>query len=209
MKINEINKGDLIALEFMSGECLSHALDIATQDDVEVLQTGTGSSPTIFNIERGGLHGAIFVSHLRNSGIQFDDVSGEGHVPAAMQGKSQIMKDVAAEQGYDLTDLPFTTDLDENSPRISEEHMIEEILEDFHWISYIGWDRDDLDYVLYKNIDPNRSGRGDYRFLRIDKETGSWTTHRTKRNDAMATESGDIAELEHFLKGVANSPNVR
>ena len=114
MKINEINKGDLIALEFMSGECLSHALDIATQDDVEVLQTGTGSSPTIFNIERDGLHGAIFISHLRNSGIHFDDVSGEGHVSPAMQGKSAMMRDEAERQGFDVTDLPFTTDLDED-----------------------------------------------------------------------------------------------
>lgn len=115
MKINEINKGDLIALEFLSGECVAHALDIATQDDVEVLQTGTGSSPTIFNIERDGLHGAIFLSHLRNSGIHFDDVSGEGHVPAMMQGKSAMMRDAAERQGFDLVDLPMTTDLDEDS----------------------------------------------------------------------------------------------
>lgn len=211
MKINEVNKGYFVALEFMSGEDQDRAHDIATLDSVEVLQSGTGSRPSIFNIERDGLHGAVFVSHLRNSGIQFDDLSGEGHFPPVghMQGKSAMMRDEAERQGFDLVDLPMTTDLDEGSPRISNEHMIEEILEDFHWIIYVGWGRDDLDVVMYKNIDPDRSGRGDYRFLTINKETGSWTTHRSKYNDAMATESGDVAELEHFLKGLANSANVR
>lgn len=208
MKINEVSKYDLVALEFMSGEDQNRALDIATQDDVEVLQTGTGSRPSIFNIERDGLHGAVFVSHLRNSGIQFDDLSGEGHVSPAMQGKSAMMRDEAERQGFDVTELPFTTDLDEDAERrISDEFMIEEELAENGWIVYISMARDDLDYVMYKNIDRNRNR--EYRFIRIDKETGSWTVHSSKRNDAMAVESGDVAELIHFLRGVSASSNLR
>ena len=113
MKINEVSKYDLVVIDFMSGDDQVTGLDLATKDDIEVLQTGTGSIPTIFNIERDSLHGAVFVSHLRHSGVNFEDVSGEGHVPAAMQGKSAMVRDAAAEQGFDLTELPFTTDLDE------------------------------------------------------------------------------------------------
>jgi len=115
MKINEFTKYDLVVIDFMSGDDQVNGLDLATQDDIEVLQTGTGSIPTIFNIERDSLQGAIFVSHLRHSGVNFDDVSGEGHVAPGMQGKSAMMRDAAEEQGFDVTELPFTTDLEEET----------------------------------------------------------------------------------------------
>ena len=114
MKINEVSKYDLVALEFMSGSDQDRAHDLADKDGIEILQSGTGSRPSIFNVERDSLHGAVFVSHLRHNGIEFEDKSGEGLVPPMMQGKSQMVKDFADEQGYDVEELPFTTDLNEN-----------------------------------------------------------------------------------------------
>jgi len=77
----------------------------------------------------------------------------------------------------------------------------------YGWIIYISWSRDDLDYALYKNIDKDNN-RGDYRFLKVDKATGSWQTQRGKRNDEMATESGDAAELMHVIKAIEASETV-
>lgn len=201
MKINEFTKYDLIVLDFMSGEDLNNGLDLAAKDDIEVLQTGTGTVPTIFNIEREGLHGAIFLSHLRNSGVEFDDLSGEGHVPPALQGKSAMMRDAAEEQGFDLTELPMTTDLDEDYYDSEGEgaDMSRELAK-FGWIVYISWTRDDLGYALYKNI--NKNAPDDYGFLKVDKATGSWQMQRTKRNNDMATESGDAPELMYVIKGM-------
>lgn len=105
----------------------------------------------------------------------------------------------------DLIDLPFATDLDEEvERRISDEFPIEEELEENGWIIYISMARDDLDYVMYKNIDRD-TNRGDYRFLKIDKATGSWQMQRSKHNNDMATESGDVAELIHVIRGITNS----
>ena len=120
MKINELTKYDLVVIDFMSGDDQVTGLDLATKDSIEVLQTGTGSKPTIFNIERDSLQGAIFVSHLRHSGVNFEDVSGEGHVAPGMQGKSAMMRDAAEEQGFDVTELPMTTDLDEEGDYLSD-----------------------------------------------------------------------------------------
>lgn len=77
----------------------------------------------------------------------------------------------------------------------------------YGWIVYISWGRDDLDYALYKNIDKDNNG-GDYRFLKVDKATGSWQMQRTKRNNDMATESGDAAELMHVIKAIEASATV-
>ena len=86
-------------------------------------------------------------------------------------------------------------------PRISDEFPIEEELEEHGWLMYIGWGRDDLDHIMYKNLD-HETNR-EYRFLTINKETGSWTMHKSKRTDAMAVESGDAPELIHVIKAIA------
>jgi len=178
--------------------------DLSIGDDIEVIDISGDPTPVTVKNPRGPGETLI---------VQTD--KGEEHMIKKMAVSGTPALQESAFDGFIAEGLSDEDALALDSAVIKEGYYdiegegasLAEQLGTYGWIVYISWKRDDLDFAMYKNIDKDNN-RGDYRFLKVDKATGSWQTQRTKYNDDMPTESGDAAELMHVIKAIEASATV-